>query len=149
MVAKTPKTGTHRRGHKTPRVVQRWADAVALKVGGNTYDEIAIALGYAHRSAARKAVQSGLAETLHDAGTEELRQIEHERLEKLHSSRWPKALEGDGDESDDAYALVLRTMERRAKLLGLDAPVKLQHSGDPEHPVVVKVLRNVKVDSLR
>jgi hypothetical protein len=148
MVAKSPDRGTPKAGHsnpmRTPRVIRRYADAVNLKVGGATYEDIATALGFANRSAARKAVQKGLAESLINAGSDRLRTLELERLERLHFSRWEKALDGD----DAAYGLVLRTMRQRAELMGLNAPVKLQHSGDPDHPVVVKVVRVATIEEL-
>jgi hypothetical protein len=148
MVAKSPEHGTPKTRHshpmRTPRVIQRYADAVKLKVGGATYEDIATALGFANRSAARKAVQKGLAESLINAGSDRLRTLELERLERLHFSRWEKALDGD----DAAYGLVLRTMRQRAELMGLNAPVKLQHSGDPDHPVVVKVVRVATIEEL-
>jgi hypothetical protein len=148
MVAKSPDGRTLKVGNanhkRTAAVIQRYADAVRLKVGGATYEEIATALGFANRSAALKAVQRGLADSLVDAGSGRLRTIELERLERLHLSRWDKAIEGD----DNAYGLVLRTMRQRAELMGLNAPVKLQHSGDPDHPVVVKVVRVATIEEL-
>jgi hypothetical protein len=49
----------------------------------------------------------------------EWRAIELDRLQELQKEAWD---EGDRD-------LVLRCMKRRASLLGLDAPEKLEHSG--------------------
>jgi hypothetical protein len=148
MVAKSPEHGKPRTGNahpmRTPAVIQRYADAVKLKVGGSTYSEIAVALGFASKASAQKAVQKGLAESLINAGSDRLRTLELERLERLHASRWEKALDGD----DAAYGLVLRTMRQRAELMGLNAPVKLQHSGDPDHPVVVKVVRVATIEEL-
>jgi hypothetical protein len=148
MVAKSPEHGKPRTGNahpmRTPAVIQRYADAVKLKVGGSTYSEIAVALGFASKASAQKAVQKGLAESLINAGSDRLRTLELERLERLHFSRWEKALDGD----DAAYGLVLRTMRQRAELMGLNAPVKLQHSGDPDHPVVVKVVRVATIEEL-
>jgi hypothetical protein len=115
-----------------------------LKVAGATYDDIARSLGFYDKSHARQAVLAGLKESLQQAGTEEFREIERERLERLHLSRWKRTLDGD----DDAAALVLQAARQRAALLGLNAPVKLQHAGDPENPVVVKVVKGVRMDEL-
>lgn len=153
MVAKTPaktplKRLQKRAPSRTPEVIAKQADAVKLKVAGATYEEIARALGYADASGARWAVQAGLAARLDDAGTEELRQLEAERLERLHLSRWKRAMDGD----DDAYALVLQTAKQRAALLGLNAPVKLQHAGDPDNPLKMDVeldLKGLSDDELR
>ena len=46
--------------------------------------------------------------------------LELERLDALTLAAWPRARAGD----DRAIRVVLRIMQRRAKLLGLDAPLK-------------------------
>jgi hypothetical protein len=148
MVAKTPGKKLPRCPRRTPASVARHAEAVKLKVAGSTYDDIARVLGYADHSGARLAVKAGLNARLDASGTEELRQIELERLERLQLSRWELALDPGLDSSDAALDRVLRIMKRRAELLGLDAPVKLQHSGHPDHPVVVKVIKGVTFDEL-
>lgn len=143
MVAKTPtKRLTKRAPSRTPAVIAKQAEAVKMKVAGATYEDIAKILGYADHTGARWAVHAGLAARLDDAGVEELRQIELERLERLHLSRWKKATDGD----NEAYVLVLRTMERRAKLLGLDAPVKHLHGGDPDNPLAIDLEVNVSAN---
>lgn len=144
MVAETPRRKVHRSPRRTPEVIQKQAQAVSLKVAGATYDDIARALGYADKTGARHAVMAGLKESLQQAGTEELREVERERLERLHLSRWKKAVDGD----DAAYALVLQTARQRAALLGLNAPVTLKHVGDPDEPVVVKVVKGVRMDEI-
>lgn len=48
------------------------------------------------------------------------RRHEVERLDQLEAAAWPQAMEGDLD----AISSVLATMDRRAKLLGLDAPAR-------------------------
>jgi hypothetical protein len=52
--------------------------------------------------------------------TEQLREIELMRLDKLQQPYWTRALKGDVDALDR----VLKIMERRAKMLGLDAPAR-------------------------
>ena len=47
--------------------------------------------------------------------------MELERLSALDAAHWDKAMQGNGEATDR----VLRIMERRAKLLGLDAPIKV------------------------
>lgn len=127
MVAKTPHKRLHKRApSRTPEVIAKQADAVKLKVAGATYEDIARALGYADASGARWAVKAGLAARLDDAGVDELRQVELERLERLQLSRWQKALDAGLDSSDDALALVLRIMKQRAELLGLNAPIQIE-----------------------
>ena len=55
-----------------------------------------------------------------DAGAPEARDAELDRLERLQRSWWLPALSGD----ERAARVVLSVMDRRAKLLGLDAPIK-------------------------
>jgi hypothetical protein len=123
----------HANPARTPEVILKQAAAVKLKVGGATYDDIARVLGYRGRSGAHAAVRAGLVEALHDAGTEELRRLEYERLECLHLGRWQRALDGD----DEALDQVLRLMVRRAALMGLDAPARRPHAGASPPPFVV------------
>lgn len=52
----------------------------------------------------------------------ELRRLEGARLDRLQAAVWPKALSGD----PAAVRAVVRLMERRARLLGLDAPVQVE-----------------------
>jgi len=61
-----------------------------------------------------------LAETT-ESKTAEWRAIELDRLDELHRAIWDKAVGGDLA----AFDRVLKRMERRAKLLALDAPAKV------------------------
>jgi hypothetical protein len=97
----------------------RHTEALKLRSAGATYREIAAALGYADGSAARKAVYSALDDVRAEPAAE-VRILEAARLDKMLQSRWDKALAGD----NKAMEIVLSLMERRAKLLGLDAPAK-------------------------
>jgi hypothetical protein len=149
MVAKTPGKKLHRAPRRTPEVIAKQADAVKLKVAGATYEDIAHALGYADASGARWAVRAGLAARLDASGVEDLRRLEAERLERMHLSRWKKAVDGD----DDAYGLVLQTARQRAALLGLNAPVKIETKTEVRATVVViekqrAMLRNEKAIEL-
>ena len=56
-----------------------------------------------------------------DEGAETLLRMELERLDALNLAVWAKAISGDLPAIDRA----LRIMERRARLLGLDAPAKV------------------------
>lgn len=70
---------------------------------------------YASQSSARRAVKTALLEVTTVPATE-LLQLELERLDTLQQAAWVRALKGNAE----AYRNVLRTMERRAKYLGLD-----------------------------
>lgn len=94
--------------------------AIELRRAGYTYDEIAQAIGYADHTGARDAVTRAIRRATNEAGVGELRQQELDRLDRLQRSVWTNAIQGDLQ----AVATVLRIIDRRAKLLGLDAPVK-------------------------
>jgi hypothetical protein len=132
------------KGHITAATRDRHCQAAAMRRAGHTYQSIADALGYADPTGAREAVRAALTLTLRESGTDELRKTEMDRLDALQLSRWDAAINGD----NEAFALLLRTMKQRADLMGLNAPVKFQHQGDPNNPVVVKVLKGVSMDDL-
>ncbi len=104
----------------TPRAIARAeheAVALELRKAGATYDEIARRLGYSNRSAARRLVVRALDRTVSEPANE-LRTLECARLDALLQALWPKAMEGN----PRSVEVALQVMERRARLLGLDAP---------------------------
>lgn len=103
------------------RSTKRTALALDLRAQGYTWAEVAQRAGYKTLQAAHMAVKNALEHTLQEPA-EHLRNIELQRLEKLQTVWFPKALDGD----KDAATVVLKTAERRAKLLGLDAPTQIQ-----------------------
>ena len=100
--------------------VDRQRQALQLRAGGATYQQIADALGYRGAAGALKAVRAGLLATLQEPA-DELRTLELARLDALLRAVWPKAMRGELTAVDR----VLKIMERRANLLGLDAPVRV------------------------
>jgi hypothetical protein len=155
MVAKTqPKKRKNWSPRRTPAVILKQAEAVRLKVAGHSYDEIARMLGYADHTGARGAVRAGLNARLDSAGVEEVRQVESERLDRIQLTYWQRAVgetfkDRNGDDvsvvADPEYAeLVLKVMDRRARLLGLNAPVKI--GGDPNNPFRLEVDVNIDLD---
>jgi len=93
--------------------------ALELRVEGRSFRQIALELKYKGPSGAHKAVDAALERTIREPA-EQVRQLELERLDKLQIKPWKLAtVIGD----PKATASVLKIMERRAKLLGLDAPV--------------------------
>ncbi len=102
----------------TPRVValtQKAAQALALRKAGATYDEIAVRVGYSGKSNAYRAVSSALRRMLQEPA-EDVRKLELARVDQLMLAIWPKATSGDLQALDR----VLKLLERRARLLGLD-----------------------------
>lgn len=97
--------------------VERQRKAVELRKAGMSYEAIADELGYAGKSGAYKAVSSALTRTLQEPA-DELRALELARLDDMLKGLWVNARKGN------VYAIdrVLKIMQRRAELLGLDAP---------------------------
>jgi len=103
-------------GHKEKRQ-ERIMRAFELRKAGKTYREIGDALGYSHEMA-RKDIQGvlqGIAEETIGSAKEVL-SIELARLDTLQYAVWSMARTGD----ISCINTILKIMERRAKLLGLD-----------------------------
>jgi len=121
----------------TPRTLaerDKAAQALALRKTGATYEQIAAHLGYSNRQSANRAVLRLLA--AHEAeNVADLRTLENMRLDDLLFAVYKAAKSGDLGAIDRA----LRIMERRAKLLGLDAPVKQEISGTDGAPLSITI----------
>jgi len=124
--------------------VERDAEAARLRARDHTFQEIADQLGFAGRNGARYAVERALASAIAEPA-EELRRLELMKLDAMSRSAW-EVLEaqhylvsqgrvihlGDGEPlGDDAPVLhaidrLLKISERRCKLLGIDAPVRME-----------------------
>jgi hypothetical protein len=106
------------------KTAQRRTQAIGLALAGLSWDAIADKLGYSSRQAAHKDVQRALAQAVAEqtSAAEELRMVELMRLDRLQAAAWPKALTGDLK----AIETCLKIITERRKLLGLDAPAKLE-----------------------
>jgi len=104
-----------------PEVIEKERQVLELRRAGATYDEAARAVGYATPQGAYLAYHRALKRTLVEAGANEARQTELDRLDRLQRAIWPHALDGE----IPAANTILRLMDRRAKLLGLDAPTRI------------------------
>ena len=98
---------------------ERQRQALELRKAGATYEVIAQKLGYRGPSSAYGAIKSALHKTLQPPA-DEVRALEIERLDALLLALWPQARQGN----HGAIDRVLKVMERRARLLGLDAPTR-------------------------
>ncbi len=105
---------------KRLQALERQRQALELRKEGKGFVEIAAKLGYKGPSGAHQAVMRALRRTLQEP-CDELRRLELERCDALLAGLWPKAKKGHVASVDK----VLKVMERRAKLLGLDAPTKI------------------------
>jgi hypothetical protein len=107
-------------------VKARRAKALELRVSGASYEAIADALGttkYTTYLDVQKSI-AGL-DKIAKEHAERLRDIELARCDALIKAAWPAAQDGD----DKSINAIVRIMDRRAKLLGLDAPEKHQIDG--------------------
>lgn len=119
---------------------KRMAQALQLRMGGATYDQIAQALKYADRAGAKKAVTSALKD-ITKSGAEDVRELELARLDRVLLAIWPECQKGSLNHIDR----FIRLQHQRALLLGLYSPVKIapttpdgegQWSGVPDDELV-------------
>ena len=100
---------------------RRDARVYELRIQGNTFEQIANEVGYSGPSGAWQAHQRIKSEWIFES-VEEARQLELMRLDELQVAVWDRAINGDLP----AAHCVLKIMDRRAKLLGLDKPEKVE-----------------------
>lgn len=143
-------------------VRQKGQQAIRLRMAGATTQQIADQLGYANESGAYKAIMRELEQTTQDMSesTEAVRQLELKRLDQMLFPIWNQVIAGD----TTAITTALRIQERRASLLGLDAPKQIEarvrldviswnaaikdfidiyrryHSNAPEAPMLLRAL---------
>ena len=111
----------------------RWLAALELRKKGWTFERIAEELGYAGRQAAFKAVMDALKEA-HREPADEMRSLEAARLDDLMESLW----EDIGPEDVAVVDRILRIMERRARLLGLDMPSESKVDHTIKGPLIIR-----------
>ena len=108
----------------------RAAKALELRMEGMKFDDIAAELGYNSRQAAFDAVSRELKALTREPAEEVLR-LDLERLDRMWGIHFLNAQAGDAV----ALSSCMRIMERRARLLGLDAPAKSEISGANGEPM--------------
>jgi hypothetical protein len=133
--------GTLGRTLMAERVSQRNADAVRLRAEGWSYQRIAEELGFADSDGAYQCVQAGLRAVVREP-TEVAVHLELTGLNEMSRAVWAvlrrdhvivsqgRVVTRDGKPVPDdgpilaAIDRLLKIQERRARLLGLDAPLK-------------------------
>lgn len=112
--------------------LQRQAQALELRRMGKGFAEIAAALGIG-KSQAHRLVVAGMEDARQQiaASADDLRVEEVSRLDGMLAGLWPTARKG----GVAAVDRVLKIMERRAKLLGLDAPERRELTGKGGAPM--------------
>jgi hypothetical protein len=104
---------------------ERQREALRLRKGGATYEDISRALGLGSTAAAHGLVRYALHKVIREPAEQVLR-LELQRYDALLAGLWAKAEAGN----EDAVETCLRVMSARQKLLGIDAPTKLQIQAD-------------------
>ena len=117
------------------RKLKNQGQAIDLRRAGLSFTQIAEKVGIS-RSSAHQLVQQGMEDARRQiaASVDELRAEELSRLDGMLAKLYPRAARGDVQAADR----VLKIGERRARLLGLDAPMRtaLQGGGDDAPPIV-------------
>lgn len=101
--------------------------AVALRLAGTGYTQIAKTLGYSSPTRARSAVERALASSVDKAEDHShMRELTDRRLNRLLQSVMGKAVDPRDPEHLSYNARALAIIDRQAKLHGIDAPTKVQ-----------------------
>ena len=117
--------------------------AFDLRVAGNSFRAIGEQCGVTTQTA-YYAVMRVLEATIDQTkeSSKKLREMELTRIDTALHAIWPK-VEAGNEFSIDRF---VKLSERRAKLTGIDAPTKLQHSGDEDNPLVIKNLSDTELE---
>lgn len=111
----------HNAAVPSPELVDKEIRVLELRRVGLTWQRIAEEVGYADHTGAYAAYKRAIKRTMQQPA-DELREQEIDRLDRLQVAVWPSAMKGD----TRAILTIIRLMERRAKLLGLDKPIKIE-----------------------
>lgn len=101
-----------------PRAVH----AFELRKAGASYEAIADKLGYSSPETARQAILQRIKKhyQLNEEAVEEIIGVELSRLDALQLLAWREATRDEDEVNLKAVDTILKIMERRSKLLGLD-----------------------------
>jgi transposase-like protein len=105
-----------------PVLFEKERQVVQYRQSGATFDAIAKKLDYANESSARAAFKRAMERMRDDVLNNEMRELHRQRLETALMAIWPDVVKGDLE----AIKVMLKILERDAKLYGIDAPVKTE-----------------------
>lgn len=111
-----------------PETLEKEKKVLEYRRGGLTFDLIAERLGYASASGAHKAYLSACNRIVYE-DVVEVRKSEMDRLDIAQAAIWGDLTDTQNVDANTRARLVLaliKIMERRARLLGLDMPTKAQ-----------------------
>jgi hypothetical protein len=106
--------------------------AMALKLAGASYAQIAENLGYADASGAYKAVAVGMKNSLQESAGD-LRKIHYGRLEHMLMLVWPAVNQGDSHAVNSA----LQVMDRMERLYGLNEAQRVDITSGTRETIIV------------
>lgn len=148
-----PRGGNHKlkTGTTVLQETLRKQMAVEMRLAGYTLEKIGQELGGLDRSRVHHLIDSVIREKREEISSqaEDLRALDIARIDRMIQGVWPKATTGNDYPAIDR---VLRLMERRAKLLGLDAPTKIAPTSPdgetPYAPVMTDTERAARIASI-
>lgn len=111
--------------------IEKQLSALEMRKAGLTYQRIANNLGYANPTGARKAVVAAMKKILREPA-DEVRELELARLDDMINSIWHLR------HKPEYMDRILKIMERRSKLLGIDAPIKQDVKSDNNIVLTIK-----------
>lgn len=111
----------HNAAVPAPELVDKETKVLELRRAGLTWQRIAEEVGYADHTGAYAAYKRAIKRTQQQPA-DELREQELDRIDRLQLAAWPNAMKGD----TKSILAIAKLMERRAKLLGLDAAIKIE-----------------------
>lgn len=109
--------------------------AIRMRLQGRRWDEIAEECGYNSGGYAREMVSKVLKDSTEsfEEAREEYRAVELARLNEMIRSHWAQAVSG---ENLKAAELVLKIIDRIARITGTEQPVKVDVTGGVTYEVV-------------
>jgi hypothetical protein len=127
---------------------EKGRQALELRRDGKTWDAIAEELGYSDRSGAYIAAKRLLDRTEFES-VEEYRAVEADRLDEAHRIQVEAlkavVLTAQFDAVPPAVNALVKISDRRSKLLGLDAPtrVNVAHSGEDFAATAAQLMKEI------
>jgi transposase-like protein len=123
---------------KSPRqrltAAERRTQAMGLYLAGVDLGTIARQVGYANASSAHRAVRQAMNESTvreqlarTEAAMDEQRQLALMRYDRLQAAFWGEAVK---DKDKRAANIVIKCMQARDRLTGVEQPQKVEHSGE-------------------
>jgi len=121
--------GTGAASPRSIRAAQRRAEAIEYRLQGYSYEQIGQTMGFSD-TRAFQLVDEGL-QAIKTEVPQSLKDLEAKRLDMLLAAFMASAVQGDLN----AAKMVVSIMERRAKLFGLDGPIKHELTGKDGKPI--------------